>query len=81
MASPRSVKSEAHDAYLRGRYHWNKGTEKEYREAKRYFEQAAEIDPTYAAAFAGLAALTIGPLTSCPHEWLRQRPLVMPGRL
>ncbi len=55
LASPRSVKSEAHDAYLRGRYHWNKGTEKEYREAKRYFEQAAEIDPTYAAAFAGLA--------------------------
>jgi TolB-like protein/Flp pilus assembly protein TadD len=55
LSSPRSVKSEAHDAFLRGRYHWNKGTEKEYREAKTYFEQAAQIDPTYAAAFAGLA--------------------------
>ena len=55
LASSSSIKAEAHEAYLKGRYHWTKGTEDEYREAKRYFERAAEIDPKYAAAYAGLA--------------------------
>jgi TolB-like protein/Flp pilus assembly protein TadD len=55
LASGRSVNSEAHKAYLQGRYHWNKGTEEQLREAKKYFEQAAEIDPKYAPAYVGLA--------------------------
>jgi tetratricopeptide (TPR) repeat protein len=55
LASSRAVNSEAHEAYLRGRYHWNKGTEEQLREAKKYFEQAAEIDPKYAPAYVGLA--------------------------
>ena len=55
LASSSSIKAEAHEAYLKGRYHWNKGSEQEYREARRYFEQAADIDPKYAAAYAGLA--------------------------
>jgi eukaryotic-like serine/threonine-protein kinase len=55
LASSRSIKAEAHEAYLKGRYQWNKGMEQDYRQAKRYFERAAEIDPSYAAAYAGLA--------------------------
>jgi serine/threonine protein kinase/Flp pilus assembly protein TadD len=55
LANASAVKSEAHEAYLQGRYHWTKGSEQEYREAKRYFERAAEIDAKYAAAYAGLA--------------------------
>jgi TolB-like protein/Tfp pilus assembly protein PilF len=55
LASARPVNSAAHEAYLRGRYHWARGTEEELREAKRNFEQAISIDPTYASAYAGLA--------------------------
>ena len=45
----------AHEAYLRGRYHWNKRTPAAFERALRYFEQAIEADPGYAAAYAGLA--------------------------
>jgi eukaryotic-like serine/threonine-protein kinase len=51
----RSVNSEAHTTYLKGRYHWNKGTEEELRLAKKYFEKATEIDHSYALAYSGLA--------------------------
>jgi len=45
----------AHDAYFKGRYHLQQGTEDQLREAKAYFEEAARIDSTYAPAYAGLA--------------------------
>jgi TolB-like protein len=50
-----SVNSEAHEAYLKGRYHWSKGTAEQLRQAKTYFGQAVEIDPKYAPAYVGLA--------------------------
>ena len=55
LASSRSVNSEAHEAYLKGRYHLHQRTEENFREAKKYFEQAANIDRNYAPAYAGLA--------------------------
>jgi TolB-like protein/Tfp pilus assembly protein PilF len=45
----------AHDAYLRGRHHWNQRTEDGFRKAIEFFEQAIEHDPGYALAYAGLA--------------------------
>jgi serine/threonine protein kinase/tetratricopeptide (TPR) repeat protein len=45
----------AYEAYLKGRYHLNEGTEHDSRKARQYFEQAAQIDPNYASAYAGLA--------------------------
>jgi serine/threonine-protein kinase len=45
----------AHDAYLRGRHHWNQRTEEGVRKAIAFFEQAIEHDPEYALAYAGLA--------------------------
>ncbi|HKN26238.1 MAG TPA: tetratricopeptide repeat protein, partial [Candidatus Acidoferrum sp.] len=57
-ATPTKVtpaRSEAYDLYLRGRYHWNKRTEEDYRKAAEYFEQAIRQDPDYARAYAGLA--------------------------
>jgi TolB-like protein/tRNA A-37 threonylcarbamoyl transferase component Bud32/Flp pilus assembly protein TadD len=45
----------AHDAYLKGRYHLQQGTEDQMREAKAYFEEAVGIDSRYAPAYAGLA--------------------------
>ena len=47
--------AEAHAAYLRGRFHWNRRTEDEVRQGLAYFQEALEHDPTYALAYAGLA--------------------------
>jgi eukaryotic-like serine/threonine-protein kinase len=50
-----STNSAAQDAYLKGRYLLQQGTEDRMREAKAYFEQAASLDAKYAPAYAGLA--------------------------
>ena len=55
LASSRSVNPQAHEAYLRGRYDWNKKTESGFKKAIEYFQQAVEIDPVHAPAYAGLA--------------------------
>ena len=49
------VKPEAYEAYLKGRYYWNKRTRDGLRAANEYFNRAVERDPTYAEAYAGLA--------------------------
>jgi DNA-binding winged helix-turn-helix (wHTH) protein/TolB-like protein/Tfp pilus assembly protein PilF len=46
---------EAFDAYLKGRYFWNKRSEEDFRKAIEYFNQAVEKDPNYALAYSGLA--------------------------
>lgn len=46
---------EAREAYLKGRYFWNKRTEEGYKKAEEYFNQAIVLDPNYAQAYAGLA--------------------------
>lgn len=55
LASSTPVSVEAHEAYLKGRYHWNKGTEKEYKIARKYFEEANELQQNYASSLSGLA--------------------------
>jgi len=50
-----AIKPEAYDAYLRGRYFWNKRTGDGLRHAIEYFTDAIEKDPTFAAAYSGLA--------------------------
>jgi len=45
----------AHEAYLQGRYLWNRRTQRALEEAIRYFTQAIEKDPRYAEAYAGRA--------------------------
>ncbi len=54
LSTARAVDPQTHEAYLKGRFYWNKrplgistGIE--------YFQQAIAIDPTYAAPYAGLA--------------------------
>ena len=51
----RQVDPVAHDAYLRGRFFWNKRTAEDLNKAVSYFEQAAAKDPGYAQASSGLA--------------------------
>jgi TolB-like protein len=50
-----STNTAAYDAYLRGRYFWNKRSEENFAKAIEYFQQAVDLDPKYAAAYAGLA--------------------------
>ena len=51
----KSNNPEAHEAYLKGRYFWNRRTESDYLTAIKYFEEAIGHDPSYASAYAGLA--------------------------
>jgi len=46
---------EAHEAYLRGRYFWNKRNADGFRRAIELFTKATELDPNSALAYAGLA--------------------------
>jgi TolB-like protein/DNA-binding winged helix-turn-helix (wHTH) protein len=55
LASGRPVDPEAHEAYLRGRYEWNKWTEEDLKKSVEYFERAIQKDPAYAQAWAGLS--------------------------
>jgi TolB-like protein/DNA-binding winged helix-turn-helix (wHTH) protein/Flp pilus assembly protein TadD len=60
LASPRQSTPEAYEAYLKGRYHWNKRTAAGMQKAEHYFQQAVDSDPTYAAAYSGLADCNSG---------------------
>jgi len=49
------VDPEAYEAYLKGRYHWNKRSREGHAKAVQYFQEAIAKDPAYAAAYSGLA--------------------------
>jgi TolB-like protein/Tfp pilus assembly protein PilF len=55
LGGPRPVDPEAHAAYLRGRFEWNRSTGEGFRNAISHFEHAIEIDTQFAPAYAGLA--------------------------
>jgi tetratricopeptide (TPR) repeat protein len=55
LAKSKTVNPAAYEAYLKGRYFWNKRTGDGLRTAIQYFNHAIETDPTYAEAYAGLA--------------------------
>ncbi len=52
MGAGHTQSAAAHDAVLKARYFWNR---RELKESEKYFKQAIELDPGYAAAYAGLA--------------------------
>jgi TolB-like protein/Tfp pilus assembly protein PilF len=62
---------EAYDAYLRGRYFWNKRTSDGIKQAIEHFQRSIERDPDFALGHAGLAdsyiALTFYNFAA-PHE-------------
>ena len=55
LEDTRPVNPEAHEAYLKGRYYWNKRTPEGVQKGLEYFQQAIHTDPAYAPAYAGLA--------------------------
>jgi TolB-like protein/Flp pilus assembly protein TadD len=55
LTTARQVDPRAYEAYVRGRYFLGKRTEPDLRKAVGYFQGAINADPTYAAAYSGLA--------------------------
>ena len=55
LSRKRRVRSEAYEAFLKGRHYWNMYTAEGLLKSVEYFEQAVVLDPGYAEAFAGLA--------------------------
>jgi tetratricopeptide (TPR) repeat protein len=50
-----SVNPEAYDAYLKGRYHFNRPSDENLKKAIAFFEEATRRDSNYAPAFSGLS--------------------------
>jgi tetratricopeptide (TPR) repeat protein len=55
LGAARTVNPEAYEAYLQGRYYWNKRTTENVQKAIELFEFALQQDSGYAGAYAGLA--------------------------
>src|SRR5213080_3041522 len=55
LAARPTENPEAHELYLKGRYFWNRRNTASLRKAGDYFQQAIDLDPNYALAYAGLA--------------------------
>ena len=56
LSTARVIDPAAYEAYMKGRYLWERSGEENLRKSREYFEQATEKDPGYALAWAGLAA-------------------------
>ncbi len=55
LAKSHQVNPEALEAYLAGRFYWNKRTAEGLEKSVAYFQRAITTDPNYALAYAGLA--------------------------
>lgn len=55
LAKRYTTNAEAHRAYVRGRFFWNRRTPHDLKEAIKHLNEAVAKDPTYALAYAGLA--------------------------
>lgn len=55
LVTTRAVSPAVYEAYLKGRYEWNRRTPESLERAIDYFSRAVELDPTYAPAHAALA--------------------------
>jgi len=60
LTAARPVNPEAYEAYLKGRFHYEKLTPPDLDLALKYFHQALAKDSSYAPAFAGIAGVWVG---------------------
>jgi hypothetical protein len=70
FGSARPVKAEAYDAFLKARYHINRGNGEDVRRAAEYLRRAIELDSDLALGYVGVDA---------GAEWLRS-PIWKGGR-
>jgi DNA-binding winged helix-turn-helix (wHTH) protein/TolB-like protein/Tfp pilus assembly protein PilF len=54
FARQKKISIEAYEAYLKGRYFWNRRTMEGFQKAAENFRRAIDIEPAYARAYAGL---------------------------
>jgi TolB-like protein len=70
LTTARQVNPAAHDAYLKGRYFFNRPSDENLSKAITHFEEATKLDPDFAPAYSGLsdaylwAAFNEGVITS-----------------
>ena len=55
LATAPSVNPEGHDAYLKGRYFFNRPSDENLQKAIAQFEEAVRLSPTFAPAYSGLS--------------------------
>jgi serine/threonine-protein kinase len=55
LASAKGVNPAAHDAYLKGRYFFNRPSDDNLQKAIEQFEIAVKLDPSFASAYSGLS--------------------------
>jgi len=60
VAARPNLDPDAYEAYLKGRYYWNKRTAEGMQKAQVYFQQAINRDPSHGAAYSGLADCNSG---------------------
>jgi len=60
LSAVRPVNPGAYEAYLKGRYYWNKRTAEGIKKALDYFQQAINQQPDYGLAYSGLADCSSG---------------------
>ncbi len=56
LIKPPTQNIDAYHIYLKGRYHWNQSTPEGIHKAIHAFEQAIELDPSFASAYCMLAS-------------------------
>jgi TolB-like protein/Tfp pilus assembly protein PilF len=55
LAKHATDNTEAYELYLKGRYHYFKGSESDMKQVSDYYQQAIDKDPNFARAYVGLA--------------------------
>ncbi len=55
LTMARSVNPEAYDAYLKGRYFFNRPSDQNLSKAIKQFEETVRLDPSFAPAYSGLS--------------------------
>ncbi|HXW56108.1 MAG TPA: winged helix-turn-helix domain-containing protein [Candidatus Cybelea sp.] len=64
LTTVRLVSPESHDAYMQGRYLWNKRTPETLRKSMDLFESAIRLDPSSAEAYSAMATAYVSMLGS-----------------
>lgn len=55
LARAQPIHPAAYEAYLKGRFYWNKRNADGFKKGVEYFQQTIQLEPTYALAYVGLA--------------------------